>query len=301
MLRRLITSVLLLTVSLYPVLAQELHCTVKINHSQIQGTNTSVFETLETTLNEFMNNRSWTDLQFQKDERIECTLSLMVKKYTEAENRFETDMLLQVSRPVYNSSYNSTIFSMRDNNFHFTYKEYDPLEFNENNIDNNLTAVLAYYAYLFIGMDLDTMSPLGGTDVLHMVESITNSAQSLGEPGWKAFDDSRNRHAIITDYMETSLEPLRQFQYTYHRKGLDEMANNTDRGRVAITEAIELLRDAHSNRPISQLPQIFADFKRDEIVSIYMGHGTEKEKNTVHDILSNISTAQNTYWAKIRK
>lgn len=281
--------------------AQELNCVVKVVHSQVQGTNTSVFETLETAITEFMNNRSWTDLQFQKVERIDCTLNITVKKYDESAGVFNCELLFQVTRPVFNSSYNSTVFSMRDQHFDFTYKEYENLEFNENNLDSNLTAMLAYYAYLFIGMNLDTMSPLGGTEVLHVVENIVNSAQTMSEPGWKAFDDSKNRHAIINDYMETSLEPIRQLMYKYHRQGLDEMANNVDRGRTAVTEAIEMLKEAHSNKPLSQLPQIFTDYKRDEIVGIYAGHGTDKEKQTVYDILSNLNASQNTYWNKIKK
>lgn len=281
--------------------AQELHCTVKVIHNQVQGTNTSVFETLETAITEFMNNHTWTDLQFQKVEKIECTLNITIKKYVEADDAFSGELLFQSARPVFNSGYNTTVFSMKDNNFSFTYKEFDPLEWNENNIDNNLTAMLAYYAYLFIGMDLDTFSPLGGTEVLHHAENIVNSAQTMSEPGWRAFDDARNRHGIINDYMETSLEPFRQLQYKYYRQGLDEMANNADRGRTAITEAIEMLKEAHSNKPLSELPQIFTDFKRDEIVNIYAGHGTEKEKQSVYDILSDLNASQNTYWNRIKK
>ncbi len=281
--------------------SQELNVTVKVNHTQVQGTNTSVFENLETAIREFINNRSWTDLQFKKEERIDATMNITVKKYDESTNFFTCEMLFQCSRPVYDSGYNSVVFSMRDGSFDFTYKEYDPLEFNENNLDNNLTAMLAYYAYLFIGLDLDTFSPKGGTDVLHVVENIVNSAQSLSEPGWKAFDDSRNRHAIINDYMETSMEPFRELMYKYYREGLDEMANNADRGRGVITDCIKLLKEAHSNKPLSSLPQIFTDFKRDELVNIYSGHGTEKEKQAVYDILSNLNASQNTYWKKIQK
>ena len=123
----------------------------------------------------------------------------------------------------------------------------------------------------------------------------------MSEPGWKAFDKTNNRHAIINDYMETSMEPYRQLQYQYHRQGLDEMSQNTDRGRNAITEALEMLKEAHSNKPLSQLPQIFTDFKRDEIVNIYAGHGTEKEKQAVYDIVSDINASQNTYWNRIKK
>lgn len=281
--------------------AQELNCKVVVNHSQIQGTNTSVFETLQNAISEFMNNRSWTELQFSKEERIDCTLNITIKQYKEAEGTFTGELLFQTSRPVFNSTYNTTVFSMKDPAFNFTYKEFDQLEFNENSMDNNLTAMLAYYAYLFIGLDLDTMAPLGGTDVLRMVENIVNNAQTMSEVGWKAFNDTRNRHAIINDYMESSMEPYRRMQYKYYREGLDEMANNVDRGRTAITEAINMLKEAHSNKPLSMLPQIFTDFKRDEIVSIYNGHGTAKEKEEVYNILSDLNASQNQEWTKIKK
>ena len=280
---------------------QELNCTVKVVHSQVQGTNTEVFEALEPAITEFMNNRTWTELQYQKAERVDCNLNITVKKYDEKNDMFSCELLFQVTRPVYNSGYSTTVFSMRDTEFSFSYNRQDALVFNLNNMDSNLTAMLAYYAYLFIGLDLDTFSPMGGTDVLHVVESIVNNAQTMSSPGWKAFDDSKNRHAIINDYMDSSMEPFRQLQYKYHRQGLDEMAQNADRGRTAITEALEMLKEAHTNKPISQLPQIFTDFKRDEIVNIYSGHGTEKERQGVYDIVSNINASQNTYWNKIKK
>lgn len=282
--------------------AQELNCTVKINHSQIQGTNTSVFETLEKAISEFMNNRKWTEHQYGKEERIDCTFNITVSKYNQSENTFVTQLLFQSSRPVYNSTYNTTVFSMKDEEFFFTYKEYDPLEFNEANmLDNQLTMMLAYYAYLIIGMDMDTFAPLGGTDVLHQVEQIVNNAQTINNEGWKAFGSRKNRHAIINDYMEPSMEDFRKLMYKYHREGLDEMANNVDRGRNAITESIEMLKTVHEENVMSMLPQIFTDYKRDEIVGIYKGHGSEKEKTTVFEILSNLNASQNTEWNKIKK
>ena len=169
------------------LMAQELNCKVNVIHSQVQGTNKEVFEILERAITEFMNNRAWTDLQFQDAEKIDCSLNITIKKYDEASNVFTGELLYQLSRPVFQSGYNTTVFSMRDADFVFTYTEQDDLVFNENNIDNNLTAMLAYYAYLFIGMDLDTFSPLGGTEPLQMAENIVSNAQTLSEPGWKAF------------------------------------------------------------------------------------------------------------------
>lgn len=282
--------------------AQELNCVVRINSAQVQGTKAEIFPKLEAAMAEFMNNTEWTDLQFQKDEKIECTMTFTVKKYDEASGAMSGEMLFQLSRPVYNSAYSTTVFSMRDTNFDFSYQDQDRLEFNINNLDNSLTAMMAYYAYLFIGLDLDTFSPLGGTDVLHMVETIVGNAQSsFGDSGWKAFGDDRNRHAIINDYMDSSMEPFRQMQYKYYRQGLDEMAQNADRGRAAVSEAIDLLKEAHDNKPLSQLPIIFTDFKRDELVNVYAGHGTEKERKQVYDIISTLNPSQNNYWNKITK
>ena len=283
------------------VCAQELNCKVNVIHNQVQATNVSVFETLQTAITDFMNNRAWTELQYQQEERIDCTMNITVKQYKQEENSFQCELLFQLNRPVYNSSYNTIVFSKRDQSFNFNYKEYDPMEFNINMMDNQLTALLAYYAYLFIGMDLDTFSPLGGTDVLNQAMMIVNNAQSMTDVGWKAFDDPRNRHGIINDYLESSMEPFRQLQYKYHRLGLDEMSNNADRGRTAITEAIEMLDEAHKNKPLSELPSIFSDYKRDEIVNVYKGHGTEREKETVYNILSNLNAAQNTHWNNIKK
>ena len=284
-----------------PMQAQELNCTVRVNHSQIQGTSSSVFDALEKAIADFMNNHTWTDLQYKKEERINCTLTFNLKQYNISDNHFTGELLFQVSRPVFNSTSNSIIFSRNDTEIGFNYRESEPLEYNENFLDNNLTALLAYYAYLFIGMDLDTFSPMGGTDVLHRVERIVSDAQSLSEPGWKAFGNTKNRHAIINDYMETSMEPFRQLMYKYHRQGLDEMASNVDRGRTAITESIEMLKEAYDNRPLSMLPQIFTDYKRDELVNIYRGHGNSKEKDSVYEILLKINATQNNEWKKIQK
>ena len=294
-------SAMVLTMMVSVVRAQELNCKVNVIHNQIQTANSSIFETLQTAISEFMNQRTWTDLQFKEEERIECTMNITVKQYKMDENAFSCELLFQLNRPVFNSSYNTIVFSKRDNSFNFIYKEYDPLEFNINMMDNQLTAMLAYYAYLFIGLDLDTFSPLGGTDVLNQAMLIVNNAQNLGDVGWRAFDDTRNRHAIINDYLESSMKPYRELQYKYHRLGLDEMSNNSDRGRTAITESIEMLKEAHSAKPLSQLPIIFTDYKRDEIVNIYKGHGTTNEKETVYNILSDMNAAQNTHWNNIKK
>ena len=296
----LLTVILILAV--LGINAQELQVKVNVNHSKIQGTDASVFENLQQTIEQFMNERTWTELQFQKIERIQANLNITVNKYVRDENRFECTALIQANRPVYNSTYISTLYNNRDANFNFDFQQFDQLNFAEENIDNQLTALLAYYAMLLIGIDLDSFSPMGGTDVLQRCLVLVNNAQNLGFPGWKSFEDNRNRFAIINDYLDESMKPFRQLQYDYYRKGLDEMANNAERGRSEISAALENdLQKAHQDKPLSLLPQIWTDYKKDELANIYKGKGTQKEKQRIYDLLMAMNASQNNSWDKIMK
>ena len=282
--------------------AQELQVKVNINHSQIQGTDASVFENLQQTMEQFLNEHSWTDLQFQKNECIQASLNITVNKYNRDENRFECTALIQANRPVFNSAYTTTLYNNRDANFNFDFQQFDQLNFVEENIDNQLTALLAYYAMLIIGLDLDSFAPMGGTDVLQRCLVLVNNAQNLGFPGWKSFEDNRNRFAIINDYLDEAMKPFRQLQYDYYRKGLDEMANNAERGRTEISTALEDdLQKAHQDKPLSLLPQIWTDFKKDELANIYKGKGTQKEKQRIYDILMGLNASQNNSWEAIKQ
>lgn len=282
--------------------AQELNAKITINHSQISGTDASVFDNLQQTLTQFVNDRQWTSLQFAKKERITCNFNITVTKYDQSSGMFTCKAIIQANRPVYNASYNSTLYNNTDNDFNFVFRQFDQLEFNEETIDNQLTALFAYYAYLIIGIDLDSFSPLGGNDVLERCMNLVNNAQNLDFTGWKSFDNDRCRFAIINDYLNGGMQPFRQLQYDYYRKGLDEMAANADRGRAAITTAIENdLKKCHEDRPQSVLPQIWTDYKRDELANIYKGKGTSKEKEAVYDILFSINASQNNAWEKIKQ
>ena len=282
--------------------AQELQAKITINHNQIQGTDKSVFENRQQTLEQFVNDRQWTNLQFQKNERIQCSFNITVTKYDKSSNLFTCKALIQASRPVYNSAYTTTIYNNSDNEFTFEFAEFDQLEFNEETLDNQLVALFAYYAYLIIGINLDTFAPMGGEDVLQRCMTLTNNAQNLNFPGWKSFDNDRNRFAIINDYLDGGMAPFRQLQYDYYRKGLDEMANNAERGRTEITTAIqEDLKKCHEDKPLSRLPQIWTDYKRDELANIYKGKGTQKEKESVYEILFSINAAQSNAWNKIKQ
>ena len=282
--------------------AQELNARVTVNHNQIQGTDASVFDELQQTLTQFINDRQWTNLQFQKNERIPCNFNITVTKYDKSSNMFTCKALIQATRTAYNSSYSTTIYNNTDNDFNFEYAQFDQLNFNEEMVDNQLTALIAYYAYLLIGINLDTFSPMGGEDVLQRCMNLTNNSQNLNFPGWKAFDNDRNRFAIINDYLDGAMKPFRQLQYDYYRLGLDEMASNVERGRTNITTAIEQnLKKCHEDRPMSMLPQIWTDYKRDELANIYKGKGTQKEKESVYEILFSINASQNNAWEKIKE
>ena len=282
--------------------AQELQVKININHQQIQGTDKSVFDNLQETLQQFVNEKQWTALQFQENERIQCTFNITVTKYDASNNHFTCTALIQANRPVYNSAYTTALYSNRDKNFDFEYAQFDQLNFNEEVIDNQLMALMVYNAYLIIGIDLDSFSPMGGTDVLQRCMNLVNNAQNLEFAGWKSFDDSRNRFAFINDYLDEAMKPFRQLQYDYYRKGLDEMAQNAERGRTNVTTTLEtLLKQAHEDKPLSMLPQIWTDYKKDELASIYKGKGTPKEKEGVYDLLFSINASQNNSWEKIKQ
>lgn len=302
---RNISLILLIIVSLLGgngCLAQELNARVTINRQQIQGTNVSVFDNLESTITAFLNERQWTTQQYSRQERINCNFNIQVTKYDEGAGAFECTLTLQSQRPVFNSTYTTTVLAVTDANFNFTFREFDQLDFRPDVVDNDLTALLAYYAYLVIGWDMDAMSPLGGTDPLTVAQTITNNAQGLEQSakGWKAFEDGKNRYAIINDYLDGGMETFRQMQYKYYREGLDIMAENAERGRAAVTEAIGLLSQTHENKPMSMLPQMFTEFKRDELVNIYKGKGTAKEKESVYETLSGINASLNRYWNQMK-
>ncbi len=305
--RRYRNAVMRMVVALLTVMpveaahAQELQVKFNVNSKQVEGSDKSVFDNLKETVEQWMNDRQWTELQFQKNERIAVTFNVTIVKYDKATNMFECTALIQANRPVYNSAYTTTLYNNKDDNFNFQFAQFDQLNFDDETLGSQLTAMLAYYAYLILGLDLDSFAPLGGTEVLQRCMNLTNNAQSLDFGGWKAFEDSRNRFAIINDYLDEAMKPFRQLQYDYYRLGLDEMANNAERGRTNISTALETgLKKAHEDKPLSLLPMIWTDYKRDELANIYKGKGTQKEKEAVYNILFGINASQSEAWDKVR-
>ena len=279
--------------------AQELNPTLTVNTAKIQGTDKDVFKSLENAIKEFLTHQIWTEYHFAEKERIQCNFNLTVNKYDAQTGKMECELTVQSSRPVYGSTYNTTVFNFRDTEVDFNYTEQDRLEYTSGiTPDNNLTAILAYYSLLIIGLDFDTMSLNGGTDILRQVENIAASAQSLGS-GWRSFDTQANRYAIINDYMNGTLSAFRQLQYKYHRQGLDDMSANADRGRATITESLELLKQAKQAKSTSALPTLFTEIKKNELVNIYSA-GINKEKQMVKDLLSQVNPSLTNEWDAIK-
>lgn len=278
---------------------EEINARVMLNASKIQGTNTEVFTLLQDALGEFVNNRKWTSNTYEENERIACTFNFVVNSYKD-DGSFDCSLMVQAMRPVYGSSYNSVLFKYEDPSIKFSYQPYDRLEFVEDNLDNNLTAVIAFYVYTIIGMDLDSMGELGGSEFLNKALTIANNAQNLGDAGWRAGSGNNNRFSIIDDYMNGAMEPVRKLMYMYHRQGLDTMFGNADGGRKAITEGIMLLKKAYEDRPMAYFTKLFTEYKVDEIVNVY-SKCTPEEKKEVVKILTEINPSLSSEWDKITK
>lgn len=288
---------LLLTISV-PVIAQELNCQVEINSDQVQGTNKSIFETLQGAINDYMNTTQFTDAQFSPNEKIECKLFFTIKKVED--NKLSGDLQIQSTRPVYNSTYTTTLINFKDTKIDFDYQENEPLIFSEMNMESQLTQILNFYAYLILAVDFDSFSLKGGQPYWDRLATIVQQAQSSGETGWKAFEDNKNRSAVVDAFTLPSTSVMRDMLYQYHRTGLDEMALTPDKGRSAITKSLDAIKKVYDVAPMSVGLSMFKDAKMDELVNIYT-KGTQDERNNVVEILSPIYPTERTRIDKIKK
>lgn len=297
---RHIRSAVVMLMAMVPMLlaAQELNCTVEVNAQKIEGGSKSVFQTLQEAMTEYMNETKFSNATFATNEKIDCRLFLTVSEYTD--DRITGDLQVQLSRPVYNSTYTTTLFNFKDNRVSFEYREGEPIIFNETTVEDNLTAILNYYAYLFLALDFDSFSPMGGQAYYDRAESIVQSAQSLGEIGWKAFEDPKNRSGVLSSYTQPSTSMIRQLLYDYHRKGLDEMVTAPDKGRAVITESLNAIQQIYKADPMSAALSIFRDSKLDELVNVY-SKAPQTERETVYKLLQPIYPAENDRLEKIRK
>jgi len=277
--------------------AQEFRLSVSINSQRLEGTDQRVFQTLRTAINEFLNQQIWTNYQYQPQERIEGTLMITLSERV-ASDEFKGRVNLILRRPVFKTNYNSVLFNWVDRDFHFKYVEHQPLEFQDGTHTSNLTSLLAFYAYLFLGLDGDSFARFGGTPYYEKAMAVVNAAQNAPEKGWKSFESQRNRYWIIENLLNGSYAPIREAMYVYHRRGLDLMADNLEMGRLAVTESLELLQRAHRNRPGLFIMQIFMEAKREELVNIY-SQASQMDKPRIVNILKELEPAQASTYDKI--
>ena len=254
------------------VYSQELNCNVQVSAQKIQGSNRQVFESMQRDIYEFMNNNVWTNHVFSYAERIDCNILITITEQFSADE-FSGTIQVQLRRPVFNSTYNSTVLNFMDNNFQFRYVEFSPLEFDPNSYRSSLVSVLAYYAYIFLGFDYDSFSPLGGTQFFQVAEKIVNNAQNASEPGWKPYDGSRNknRYWLVKNALDREYEGIRRFIYEYNILGMDKMESKTGEARISILESLKLIQEVYRTRPdpYMYLLQIVMESKADELVSYF--------------------------------
>jgi len=294
------TAILLL---LLPVISysQELNCNVQVSAQQIQGSNRQVFQSMQKDVYEFMNNQVWTNNVFNYSERIDCNVLINLTDQLSADE-FKGTVQIQLSRPVFNTTYNTTMLNFIDNNFQFRYVEFQPLEFDPNVHRSNLVSVLAFYVYIILGVDYDSFSPEAGTQFYQIAEKIGSNAQNAPEPGWKPYDGSRNRNRywLVKNILNKEYSDIRKFIYEYDRNGLDLMESRLGEARTNITESLKLLQDCFRRKPdpFMYFLQIVIDAKRDELINIF-GDAFPEEKSRVIQILTEIDPANKTRYEKI--
>jgi hypothetical protein len=281
--------------------SQELNCNVQISAQKIQGSNRQVFQTMQRDVYEFMNNTIWTNNVYSYSERIDCNILINLTDQISADE-FKGTIQIQLSRPVFNTTYNTTLLNFIDNSFQFRYVEFQPLEFDPNVHRSNLVSVLAYYAYLILGFDYDSFAPEGGTPYFQLAEKIVSNAQNAYEAGWKPYDGSRNRNRywLVKNILDKEYEGVRKFIYAYDMNGLDLMESRTGEARNNIVESLKLIQEIYRRKPdpFMYFMQIVIDSKADELVNIF-SEAFPEEKSRVIQILTEIDPANKTKYEKI--
>jgi len=281
--------------------SQELNCNVQISAQRIQGSNRQVFETMQRDIYEFMNNTVWTNHLFSYSERIDCNILINLNDQLSADE-FRGTIQIQLRRPVFNTTHNSTMLNFIDNSFQFRYVEFQPLEFDPGAHRSNLISVLAYYTYIILGFDYDSFSPLGGTEFFLMAEKIVTNAQNAVEPGWKPYDASRNRNRywLVKNILDKEYEGVRQFIYEYDINGLDKMESKIAEARTSIAESLKLLQEVYRRKPdpFMYYMQVVLESKTDELINVFSGAFPE-EKSRVVQILTEIDPANKAKYEKI--
>ena len=284
----------------FHLMAQELNCSVQVVSPQISNSaDKKIFQTLQQSIFEFMNNRKWTNDVFQQDERIECSIVISITEKPSIDD-FRGTIQVQARRPVYKSSYNSLVLNVLDKNFSFKYIEYQPLEFSDNLFMSNLTSVLAYYAYVIIGTDYDTYSLEGGTPYFQKAQAIVSNAQSASEKGWKSYEDTQNRYWIVENILNSTFNPLRECMYKYHRNGFDVMSEDLSGGRAVVLSSVESLKKVYESKPGSYSLTLFFLAKADELVNLFTP-SEPAEKTRILAVVNEIDPANSAKYTKINQ
>lgn len=281
--------------------AQEILCNVKVIDNQIQLTDKKIFRTLEQAIGEFINNRQWTAEKVQSNERIECNLQIILSSYDVKTNHFVGTMQIISRRPVFGTSYNTTIFNILDENIEFDFAEFQPMNFNENSYTSNLTSLLGFYSYYIIGLDYDSFGLLGGTPFFNKALQIANNAQQgSGLAGWQPFERNlRSRYNLIDNILNERFRPIREAYYKYHREGMDIMSKNPEAARKNIYACLELVQKVFKIAPNTVMLILFFEAKSDELVNIYK-NAPATEKPKAIDLLSEINVSNISKYEKIR-
>lgn len=283
------------------ICSQELNCNVQVSAQKIQGSNRQVFENMQRDVYEFMNNTVWTNHVYSYAERIDCNLLITINDQISADE-FNGTIQVQLRRPVFNTTYNSTMLNFMDNSFRFRYVEFQPLEFDPNTHRSSLVSVLAYYSYIILGFDYDTFSPMGGTEFFRMAEKIVTNAQNAPEAGWKPYDGSRNRNRywLVKNLLDDQYVGVRRFLYDYNINGLDRLESRTSEARVSIVESLRMIQEVYRNKPdpFMYLVQVIVDAKAEELVNIF-SESFPEERSRVVQIMTEIDPANKSKYEKI--
>ncbi len=277
--------------------AQELKCDIRVNSTQIAGSDKTIFENLQTALYEFINNTKWTNINFKTTEKIECSILINIKERTDSDS-FSGELNMALRRPCYKASYTTPILNYVDQKFTFSYMDGQPLDFSLNTHMSDLTSTIAFYVYMFLGFDFDTFSPNGGRPFFDAAQQIVNNAQSSMQVGWKAFDGNKNRYWMVENATNNSYAPLHSFMYEYHRQGLDVMSEKPEEGRAAILRSLEHLQAVYATYPTCFLLQLITEAKRDEIINVF-SQGSQQEKTQAVNIMKQIDPSKSSQYDAI--
>lgn len=277
--------------------AQELKCEVVVSAEQTGQSNLPVFKTLQSSLNEFINQTTWTNREFTNAEKIDCSVFINITSFDN--ETFTASIQVQSSRPVFGSTLISPVFNFNDEQFTFNYREFEPLNYSQNSYSSNLVSVISFYVYTILGLDADTFADQGGTQYFQEANRVVTTAQQGNQPGWRGSDGNRSRYSLNTDLLSNAFSSYRTSLYDYHRKGLDLMHKDPSAGKQVVAKSIENLSSLNQSRPNSLLMRVFFDAKAKEIEQIFAAGPTVPVSNLVN-VLNRIAPLYSENWRKIQ-